>query len=239
MTYVAKLIEYVMQIPFDSIIINAVGSFLGGLALLWLALGSRGIRSLRSKFGRPNVRIERRRTPENIFTGMELGAPAHWIQEQLGAPTRVSENWWGYRFSDSLVSLTFGPNDSLESIAVALIDSETTFEFPSWHFDCPPLGRMTLKDLLGIEHLSLTFGDSPRHSELLVTGREGPRGNWHYIAFGVLSPHIPGPLFAVDFEWNKEDDELISRPQDIKINWAAVSNTSEIDVFPWDFGITI
>lgn len=239
MTVAVNMTELVSLIPFKDIFVNAIGGFLGGLTLLWLAIGSRGIRSLRSKLERPRVRIERRMTPENIFTAIELGAPAQWVQQQLGAPTRVGERWWGYRFSDSLVSLSFSANDSVESIAVALVDPETTFEFPAWHFDCPPLGKMTLRDLLAADHLSLEFNDSLRHSELRITGREGPRGAWHYIAFGVLSPHIPGPLLSVDFEWDKEKDELISQPQEIKINWAVVSSTSNIEGFPWDLGIRI
>jgi len=235
----ARLTALIALIPLKDLLVNALGAFLGGLALLWFAMGSRGIRFLRSKVGRPSVRIEQRRTPDNIFTGLELGAPVQWVEQQLGAPTRVGENWWGYRFSDSLVSLRFNSNNSIESIAVALIDSKTTFDFPAWHFDCPPLGNATLGDLLGVEHLSLEFNESLRHSELIVSGREGPRGAWHYITFGALNPHIPGPLLPSNFEWDKAKEVLISKPRDVKINWAAVSSSSRVETFPWDFGLTI
>jgi hypothetical protein len=47
------------------------------------------------------------------------------------------------------------------------------------------------------------------------------------------------PSLDVSFDWDRDKNTLISQPKDIKINWAAVSNTSEIDVFPWDFGLTI
>ncbi len=227
------------QIPINDIVVNAIGSFLGWAGLLWLAMSKRGIRFLREKIERPSLRIELRKTPENIFTGIELGAPARWVEQQIGAPTKIGERWWGYRFSDSLLSICFDSNDSVKIISVALIDDKTTFDFPAWHFDCPSLGRLKLDSLLAAEHLSLEFKDSTRHSELFITGREGPRGAWHYIAFGVLSPHLPGPLLDVSFDWNKDENKLISQPKDIKINWAAVSNTSEIDVFPWDFGLTI
>lgn len=227
------------QIPISDIVVNAIGSFLGWAGLLWLAMSKRGIRFLREKIERPSLRIELRKTPENIFTGIELGAPARWVEQQIGAPTKIGERWWGYRFSDSLLSIFFDSNDSVKTISVALIDDKTTFDFPAWHFDCPSLGRLKLDNLLAAEHLSLEFKDSTRHSELFITGREGPRGAWHYIAFGVLSPHHPGPLLDVSFDWSKEENKLISQPKDIKINWAAVSNTSEIDVFPWDFGFTI
>lgn len=234
----STLNELVKSLHLADIATNAVGGFLGGAILLWLAMGWQGIRSLRSRFARPTVLLKARKTPENIFTGIELGAPAEWIKEQLGPPNRIAENWWGYRFSDSLVSLTFDENNALSTLAVALTDESTTFEFPAVHFDCPPLGKMFLSDL-DMDHLSLEFHESTRHSELLISGREGPRGAWHYIAFGVLSPHFPGPLLEGDFHWSKDEGTLISRADQVKINWAAVSSTSEIGTFPWDFGLKL
>lgn len=85
----------------------------------------------------------------------------------------------------------------------------------------------------------MEYNDSTRHSELILTGREGPRGAWHYIGFGALSPHIPGPLLDASFEWDREKSLLVSQPEKVKINWAIVSNTSAIETFPWDFGITV
>lgn len=223
--------------PWKDLFVNALGGFIGGLALLWLAMGSHGIRTLRSRFRRPSLRIERRKTPENIFTGLELGAPAEWVKQQLGAPTRVSSDWWGYRFADSLVCLTFGSDDSLQTIAVALTNPDVTFDFPAWHFDCPPLGRMTLQDLIGVEHLELEFSESLRHRELRVTGREGPTGAWHYIAFGVLDPNFPGSLVVANFEWNAKTAALVSPAKDVKVNWAALSVTPAIEGIPWDFAL--
>lgn len=232
-----SIADLVAHIPWKEIVVNALGGFIGGLALLWLALGSQGVRSLRSRFERPSLRIERRRTPKNIFSGIELGAPADWVKQQLGAPTRIRDSWWGYRFSDSLVCLTFGSDDSLQTVAVALTDPDVTFDFPTWHFDCPALGQATMQDLVGVEHLDLEFIESLRHRELRVTGREGPTGAWHYIAFGALNPNIPGSLVISEFQWDTQRSVLISRPQDVKVNWAAYSSTSDIEGIPWDFAI--
>lgn len=237
-SWFVNLQNLITQFPIKDIFVNAIGSFIGGIALLWLAMSKHGIHYLKSKLERPSVRIELRKTPENIFNGIVLGAPARWVEQQLGIPTRIGNKWWGYRFSDSLVSLSFDSNDFIEIIAVALIDNKTAFEFPSWHFDCPSLGKLTLSNLLGKEHLTLEFSQSTRHSELIVSGREGPRGAWHYIFFGVLSPHYPGPLLSVEFDWDNENMMLLSKPEDIKINWAAISATSNIDGFPWDLGFT-
>lgn len=229
----------IAQIPFEDILVNAIGGFLGGVALIFLAVSKRGFRFLSSKVERPSLIIERKKTPENIFRGIELGAPARWVEQQLGAPTRTGENWWGYKFSDSLVSLRLDSNNSVETIAVALIDSKTTFNFPAQFFSCPHLGKLTLASLTDVEHLSVRYEESLRHSEIIITGREGPRGAWHYIAFGALSPHIPGALLPSDFDWNKATKTLISQPKDVKINWAAISTVSEINGFPWDFGLNI
>ena len=106
------------------------------------------------------------------------------------------------------------------------------------HFDCPPLGKMVLSDVQ-VDHLALEFNESTRHSELLVSGSEGPRGAFHYVAFGVLSPHIPGPLLLGDFLWDRDQAVLIGPADKVKINWAAVSATSEIGTFPWDFGLRL
>lgn len=226
-------------IPFRDIVVNAVGGFLGGLALLWITIGKDGLLGLRAKFSRPRVQLLHGKTPVNIFTGLELGASAAWIRSELGAPTRLQGQWWGYRFSDALVSLTFSPDEALKSVAVALTDPETTFPFPALHFDLPDLGKATLKDVLAAEHLSMEYRDSLRHAELVVTGREGPRGAWHYIAFGALSPHIPGLLLPADFEWDKENGRLLSEPEAVMLNWAAVSSSPDIDGFPWDLGLAL
>lgn len=228
---------FFIHFPFEDVLVNAIGGFLGWAALFWLAISKRGVRLLRQKFNRPSLRIELRKTPENIFSGIELGAPARWIEQQLGAPTKIGKKWWGYRFSDSMVSLCFDSNDSVVTISVALIDNKTNFKFPAEHFDCPNLGKLRLSNLLTVHELSLQYKSSYRHSELLITGREGPKGAWHYIAFGALSPQIPGPLLEVEFTWDSDKDVLTSQPVNTKINWAAISNTSEIDTFPWDFGI--
>jgi hypothetical protein len=234
----STLIELTESLRLADIAINAVGGFLGSATLLWLAMGRQGIRTLRSRLARPTVLLQDRKTPENIFTGIELGAPAEWIKEQLGPPNRIAENWWGYRFSDSLVSLTFNASHSLLTLAVALTDETTTFEFPAMHFDCPPLGKMVLSDVQ-VDHLAVEFNESTRHSELLISGSEGPRGAFHHIAFGVLSPHIPGPLLLGNFLWDRDESVLISPADQVKINWAAVSVTSEIGTFPWDFGLRL
>lgn len=234
-----SIVSSLMTLPIKDVIVNALGGFLGGMAVLWMAVGSRGFKTLRAKLSRPSVRLELGRAPENIFSGIELGAPVQLIEQKLGPPTRRYKDWWGYRFTDALVALTFYEDGSLNSIAVALTDTSTTFEIPTWFFDCPPLGKLTLKELFDAGHLELRFEESLRHRELRVTCRDGPAGAWHYLSFGALSPNIPGSLHDVSFDWNAEVDALVSLPEDVRINWAAIHMSSDFHGFPWDFAITI
>jgi len=236
--FVYKFIDFLIFINFKDVAVNAIGGFIGGFALLWLTVGLNGIKSLRARFGRPTIEIEISRAPGNIFSGIQLGSSADWIKQQLGHPAQVSEAWWGYRFSDALVSLEFDSQMAVESIAVALVDDKTTFSFPAIHFACPPLGEAMLSDVLA-EHLQMEYIESLRHSELLVSGREGPRGAWHYITFGVLWPHFPGRLIEVEFEWNKDENRLVTPSSLVKINWAAISRRSGPAHFPWDLGLNL
>jgi hypothetical protein len=118
------------------------------------------------------------------------------------------------------------------------VDERTKFAFPAWHFDCPPLGEIKMSDLSNVDHLSVEYRESMRHTELLVTGREGPTGAWHYIAFGALNP-LSSALLPVDFSWDRERRQLITPESSIKVNWAAVSRSPDIDTFPWDFGMPL
>lgn len=236
--FLSKLADFFTYIHLKDVAINAIGSLIGGFALLWLTVGLNGIKSIRSRFGRPIIKIEISRAPRNIFNGIQLGSSADWVKQQFGHPTQVSEARWGYNFSDALVSLEFDSQMAVESIAVALVDDNTTFSFPAIHFDCPPLGKAMLSDVLA-EHLQVEYIESLRHSELLVSGREGPRGAWHYITFGALWPHFSGRLLEVEFEWNTDENRLVTPTSIVKINWAAISRRSGPAHFPWDIGLNL
>lgn len=236
--FTSKLMHIWEILPLTDVFTNAIGSFLGGIFLLWLTIGASGIKSIRTRVGRPSIEIQTRRAPSNIFSAIQLGSSSDWIKQQLGYATVVREAWWGYRFSDALVSLQFDSQMAVESIAVALVDEETTFEFPTIHFECPPLGKAMVSDVL-VDHLDMEFNESLRHSELLIYGREGPSGAWHYITFGALSPHAPGSLLTSEFEWNKAEELLVTAKDKVKINWAAISNRSGPAYFPWDLGLSL
>lgn len=233
-----KLLDIFAIIPIKDIAVNAIGGFLGGLLLLWLAVGWSGMKSIRSRLGRPSIEIHIGKTPHNIFTGIQLGSSAPWVQQKLGYPAQISDGWWGYIFSDALVSIEFNSQMAVDSVAVALVDNKSKFYFPAIHFECPALGSAMLSDVLA-EHLEMDYVDSTRHSELLVYGREGVRGAWHYITFGALWPHFPGSLFESEFEWNKEERRLITPADKVKINWAAISRRPGPAHFPWDLGLNL
>lgn len=228
--------EFIAALPIKDIAVNAAGGFVGSALLVWIAFGWTGIKNLRSRFGRPQIIFERKKAPENIFIALELGSSSDWIKQQLGNPNKVSEHWWGYRFSDALVSLHFDQSMALETVAVALNNGNANFPFPSVHFDCPPLGKAMLSHVL-VEHLQLEHISARRHTELLVSGREGPTGAWHYITFGALDPLTPGELLPSEFVWSSDENRLITPSEHVKINWAAISSRSEPAHFPWNFAL--
>jgi hypothetical protein len=226
----------ISALPIKEVAVNAAGGFLGSALLVWIAFGWKGIKAIRNQFERPSIEIERPKAPMNIFRALEIGASAAWIQQQLGHPTKISDCWWGYRFSDALVSLDFDSNLALETVSLALTNDDSIFEFPSIHFECPPLGRAMLSDVF-VEHLDVEHVSSLRHNELLIYGREGPTGAWHNITFGVLNPLTPGELLGSEFNWNGEENRLATPPELVKINWAAISSRSGPAHFPWTFGL--
>lgn len=133
----STLTELAESLRSVDIAINAIGGFLGSALLLWLAMGRQGIRTLRSRLARPTAQLQDRKTPENIFTGIESGAPAEWVREQLGPRNRIAENWWGYRFSDSLVSLTFDARCSTHRRNTHFRFPSNTFRLPATRENCP------------------------------------------------------------------------------------------------------
>jgi hypothetical protein len=220
------------------ILVNAIGSLLGGLAILWLTVGTVGIKSIRARFGRPSIEIKIKRAPSNIFAAVQIGASAEWVKQNLGHPLKVGANTWGYRFSDALVSLQFSDQEAVVTVAVALVDDVTTFDFPTWHFEAPPLGLMTVAHMAN-PPLNPKYIQGRRHQELLFWGREGTPNNYHEITLGVLDPVFPGALLAHEFEWNAEENTLITPKEELKINWAAISSISGPASFPWELGLDL
>lgn len=223
----------------EALVVNTLGGILAGISLVWMTLGFNGLRQLKASVSRPTINLSPCRAPRNIFTGLHLGAPRKWVEEKLGAPAQIGKNWAGYIFSDALLSLNFTPDDALECISVAIINDKAVFDFPAIHFECPPLGKLRLSDVLKADHLEMRYDDSLRHQELLVTGREGPNGGWHYIAFGCLDPHAPGLLFPAEFSWDREGNKLLSPAQHLIVNWAAISSNPNIETFPWRLGLIL
>lgn len=224
-----------MDIKIADVITSAAGSFIGGMLVVWVTLGTAGIRDVRSKFGRPRIMAQKRRAPEDLFFGIELGAPASAVRDLLGTPSRTREKWWGYRFVDGLISIEFADDQSVLTLALAITNSDATFSFP-WFEDYPPLGTLTL-DRVIFEQTDLTFRESLRHQELVTYTRAGPTGAWINYTFGALSPLAQGDLADTHFDWDRETETLKTPTNEVRVNWVAISAMSGPAFFPWDLGV--
>lgn len=225
-------------IPVKDIAVNAIGGFLGGALLIWLTFGWKGLRDIRSRLERRVVAIEEVKAPSNIFSAFQLESSAEWIRQTLGHPNRIRGRSWFYAFSDGLVYMEFDESMSLRTLALGLTGKNATFQFPTIFFDCPPLGKMKLSDVL-VDDLTLEHRNFRRGSEIIVSGREGSPEAWHYITFGALDSAISGALYPSEFKWDSDEDRLITPASQVDINWAAISSTSEPVTFPRDIGINL
>jgi len=230
-----------MDLKIGELLVNAVGSYIGGMFVVWTAIGTSGFRQLRSRFGRPRVAALTRRAPEDFLLEIELCTPMERIREVLGTPSRKRGNMWAYRFSDALAVIYFSDDDSVLTIALAITNTDTTFEIP-WGVACPgsgdlpPLGKLMLDSVI-FEGEQFERRTSLRTDEVLTWTRAGPPGAWANYTFGALSPLTPGDLAPSEFEWCRESDSLITPPQAVRVNWVGISCFSGPAHFPWDIGL--
>lgn len=216
--------------------VSAAGSFFGGMGVVFLTLGPRGLRSIRARFDRPRLQALLKQCPVDLLYAVEMGAPASRVQEMLGSPSRTSGKSWAYRYLDALVTINFYDDSSVETVALALTLNRGTFQIPMFE-NLPPLGNLTLADVLASTEGTVDRRESLRHEELFTHIRIGPPGAWLNFTFGALWPLAPGRLAPTEFSWNREKDVLETPPQLVPVNWVALSASQEPAWFPWDLGL--
>ena len=216
--------------------VSAAGSFFGGMGVVIVTLGPRGFRSVRAKFGRPRLQSLLKQCPADLLFAVEIGAPASRVQEMLGSPSRASSKSWAYRYLDALVTIDFYDDSSVQTVALALTVNRGTFQVPMFE-DIPPLGNLTLGDVLASTGGTVERRDSLRHEELFTHTRVGPTGAWTNFTFGALWPLAPGRLAPTEFSWNRAQDVLETPPNLVPVNWVALSASHEPAWFPWDLGL--
>lgn len=216
--------------------VSAAGSFFGGMGVVIVTLGPRGLRSVRARFDRPRLQPLLKQCPADLLFAVEIGAPASRVREMLGSPSRASSKSWAYRYLDALVTIDFYDDSSVQTVALALTVNRGTFQVPMFE-DLPPLGNLTLAEVLASTGGTVERRDSLRHEELFTHTRIGPTGAWTNFTFGALWPLAPGRLAPTEFSWNREKDVLETPPNLVPLNWVALSASHEPAWFPWDLGL--
>lgn len=216
--------------------VSAAGSFVGGVGVVIVTLGPRGLRSLRAKIDRPRLQSLLNQCPIDLLFAVEIGAPASRVQEMLGSPSLASGNQWAYRYLDALVTIGFYEDSTVQTVALALTEIGSTFEVPMFE-DIPPLGNLTLAAVLATTGGTVERRASLRHEEVFIQTRVGPTGAWTHFTFGALWPLAPGRLAPTEFSWNREKDVLETPPNLVPVNWVALSASQEPPYFPWDLGL--
>lgn len=182
---------------------------------------TRWVTKLIDRFKRPKVTL--RRAPENMFDQLCPGTSLERMREILGAPHRESDGQYSYSFRDALVQIRSKDQKSITSVAVAIprIDKKSQFAIPPTAL---VLGKVRLNQVLPDSESGLKKDSSTKHWGIWVRNYYGFPGLYRYYTFGVLeAPCLECP----SFEWDHATDTLKSKPEDVIINWASVSSSSE------------
>ena len=99
-----------------------------------------------------------------------------------------------------------------------------------------PLGKITLAEAME-DGGEFRFRSTLRTEELLFNSRIGPPGAWKHYTFGVLRPLASGMLAEGEFEWDYENKKLISKPENILVNWVGISESSKELWFDWSVAL--
>jgi len=172
--------------------------------------------------------------PLDILYKIEVSCSKGKVQEILGNPHRVVSDMWLYRFREALVQIAFYENGAVKSVALALTIYSPKKGFAIPMFD-KPLGEITFGDF-GQELVDVRHRSTLRTSELLLETRVGPIGAWSNFTFGALSPLAPGMLADVNVP-DIAEDVVLSKVAKLRINWVAISESSEEEWFEWSLAI--
>ncbi|MDP1663746.1 MAG: hypothetical protein Q8L79_01365 [Methylobacter sp.] len=173
--------------------------------------------------------------PKNLLEHLRPGVPRERVAEILGQAHKVCGRTWWYCCPSALVQIEFYDDGGASSVAIAL-----TIGSPDSGFILPmhstTLGKITLSEVMEDEG-EFRFRSTLRTEELLFQTRIGPPGAWKYYTFGVLRPLASGALAEGEFEWNYENQRLLSSPESVRINWVGISESSEELWFDWSIAL--
>ncbi len=164
-------------------------------------------------------------TPRNLLQHLELNVPMARVQDLLGTPTYSYDGRWMYRYEETQVEVGFNNDRSVDSVVVALCNGEN---YPGDGLE-RPLGQLTVGDVIRMDsEANLEHGWSARTQELCIRVRTGPAGAGEYRYFGALSVFSgAGNLQDVRFEWDADAGRLVTDPDEILVNWIAISAAAD------------
>lgn len=172
-----------------------------------------------------------RELPSSLLSQLRTRTSKGRVKEILGTHHLQSNDTWWYCCPNGFVQIEFRESGGIAAVAVAL--SAAT---PDMQFDVPflsvPLGQLSLADVMAVGG-ELSYRFTMRTEEILCLVRVGPPGAGLFITFGALWPHTEVRLRPSEFCWDREADALVSPPENVLINWIAISDSMEEIWFDW------
>lgn len=220
-------------------------AFFGILRILGSVLGDTRRRlARRFLLFQPSLEGGRRHIffPRDFLEKVKLGSTRSKIIAMLGEPdyaqTEVSR--WTYSYKEIFLQLVFYPCEgSLRTIVLGFkgIPGKDSIRV-AWLEE--KLGDLTLATASkycssGLDAVEHTLG--PRWQELKIEERGGPPNAYQYMTFAALDPLV-GALTQSDFQWDFETNKLASNPENVLINWVALS-ASSFDENWFDWTVTV
>lgn len=185
------------------------------------------------------LRLEHARTPLNLLDIITPGMHREHVRMLLGPPSAASDGRWLFRYQETQIEICYTEADAVQSIVIALCAGKKYYgSHPTAHTD-QPIGELTLADLVSHGYNKIEdveYFESLRTREIYIRSRWGPPGAWTYYAAGALEVFSGiGYLEPVEFQWDAENNRLITDPSQVTINWIALmANYSEhIPGFNW------
>lgn len=179
------------------------------------------IASLRSQVGLEQdperVVVPYRNAPRDLAEHIEPGATAAYVRQMLGSPHFVSGSYWYYRYKEVRLDISFD-DEVVSEVSFLIIEGQVYHALLAG--DGFSFGTLTFGDLLARDDtIRFEFDWSLRTNELIAKMRLGPP-TWDEYCFGAVIPFQGGgQLLNTCFDWDRENDQLLSPPSETLVNW--------------------
>lgn len=165
-------------------------------------------------------------TPTNLFQYIEVGLTKNKAEAFLGEPYKIESDTWYYNYKETQLQISFDEEKAISQVMLLLRHGHIVYCADA--ITSIPLGQLTFQDLIDNESSTVIAHEATMRTETLYSWqRIGPAGAWDNYCFGTTTIFSGiGQLEDVSFEWDCNQDVLVSPPKDIKINWVGKSRTT-------------